>query len=266
MLKESAIFILEFVLDSRMANLPMIRGFSGRLYGYQSVGYYIDTLLNCFEVKRFTEYRGDDASMYEFGLFNNPTFLVFRVAKIFAMIDLNDPVQQEYVWDFFVWLGDTFQPFLDHIEQYIPAVRQEVDTYLVLRFSKKNLSEIQRRLSYHFSAKHLLQIVSFNHGYKQANAWVPPRFLDHFSPCTGPILGIAMGRIYGNSCERQLGDDEIETCFSNIKLMLKFQGLSLRRKLLTLSVSFSLIRKLLYSNPILLLILMRRVCSRSLQN
>ena len=114
MLKEFKLF--EFMLDSRMSNC--IRISNGQFVKYMSLQHLFDNLLTLHEVLGFLRYDGDNRAMYDMGLFNNPTSLVFRIGQISAMINLSKPKQRRDIWEFFMWLTGTFQPFLGQIEYW----------------------------------------------------------------------------------------------------------------------------------------------------
>jgi len=50
-----------------------------RLMPYQGLSHKLDNLLYSHEVKSFMQYEEKCILIYKMGLFNNPTFLVFRI-------------------------------------------------------------------------------------------------------------------------------------------------------------------------------------------
>ena len=126
MVKIFNIKVILFKMDSKI--ISSIDG--TRLMPYQGLSHKLDNLLHSHEVNSFLLYEGDLIFIYKFGLFNNPTNLVFRILEIFEMIQLDARDQQDDIREFFLWLKDIFLPFLAKIEQFMVDVRTQVNNYL----------------------------------------------------------------------------------------------------------------------------------------
>lgn len=143
--------ILNIMIILFMMNSRIILSIDGKsTMTYQGLSHKLDNLLNLPEVNSFLKYEGDSILIYKFGLFNNPTFLVFRIVEIFKMIQLDDRDQQDDIRQFFLWLKNILLPFLAKIEQFMVDVRTQVNNYLEER-EVPTIEKILEVLSNHFS-------------------------------------------------------------------------------------------------------------------
>jgi len=204
----------------------------GRYVEYQGLGHYVSNL-GLPEVFGICNYRGDISFFFTKGLFDNPSFVVLRIADIWWLIHLDDPDQQGDIFDFLVWLVETFLPFLAHVEKHILNVRHQVDACLAERRCPP-LCEILCRLKSHFfvgPSRVFSCIFLRNHrGFPQA------RFL----------AGLAIAQFNGNLCHLS---QEMAARFGlaivQFRMLPQIQGKSFWRRVRTLSIAQSFIRKLL---------------------
>lgn len=222
------------LLNSEMSEpIQMIGPPDGRLVEYQGLGHYVSNLgLN--EVVAICNYRGNVSLFFTKGLFDNPSFVVPRIADIWWLIHLDDPEQQRDIFEFLLWLVEKCLPFLDHAEKHMPDVRHQVDAYLATRRCPP-LCEILCRLKTHFfvgPSRVFSCIFLRNHrGFPQA------RFL----------AGLAIAQFNGNLCH--VSQEMAARCglaivqFSDILLRVRMlpqiQGKSFWRKVRTLSIAQS---------------------------
>jgi len=250
------------LLNSEMSKpIRMIRLPDGRLVEYQGLAHFVSNLgLN--EVVAICNYRGNVSLFFTKGLFDNPSFVVPRIADIWWLIHLDDPEQQRDIFEFLLWLVEKCLPFLDHAEKHMPDVRHQVDTYLATRQCPP-LCEILCRLKSHFFV-----------GPSRVFSCI---FLNHkgFPPQARFLAGLAIAQFNGNLCH--VSQEMAARCglaivqFSDILLRVRMlpqiQGKSFWRKVRTLSIAQSfLIRKLLmlfkrYNCGLLNFRILRRVLS-----
>jgi hypothetical protein len=213
----------------------------GRDVEYQGLEHLVSNLLKLYEVAAICAFRGNSPSLLRMGLFENPSFVVPRIADIFRLFRLDDPEQQRDIFDFLVWLVETFLPFLAHVEKHILHVRHQVDAYLATRQCPP-LSEILCRLKSHFfvgPSRVFSCIFLRNHrGFPQA------RFL----------AGLAIAQFNGNLCHLSqemaarfgLAIVQFSGILLCVRMLPQIQGKSFWRRVRTLSIAQSfLIRKLL---------------------
>jgi hypothetical protein len=146
MVKIFNIKVILFKMDSKI--ISSIDG--TRLMPYQGLSHKLDNLLHSHEVNSFLRYEGESILIYKKGLFDNPTFLVFRIVEIFKMIQLDDENQQDDIRKFFLWLKEIFLPFLAKIEQFMVDVRTQVNNYLEER-KAPTIETMIEDLSKHFA-------------------------------------------------------------------------------------------------------------------
>jgi hypothetical protein len=233
---------------------------------YQSLQHDMDNLLHSDEVLGILQYHGNLVFIYRRGLFDNPSFLVFRICTIFWKIRLDLPDQQDDTLDFFFWLRDMFMPFLAQAEQYIPDVRQMVDDYM----GDRNVPTVENMLSLfrtHFSEKQVM-VVRFIFFTQAPKSIIPKTIFG-----TRPITGLALAKLHGNRCEvlpimaARVGFpiEELTMLLSNLENLSRIQGKPFYGKLLTLSIAQNILIDRMFSQKNLRekFLLLMRVLSRS---
>jgi hypothetical protein len=205
---------------------------------YQSLTHDMVNLLYSDEVRGILEYDGNLVFIYKKGLFDNPSFLAFRIYTIFGKIRLGLPEQQEDILIFFFWLRDMFLPFLARAERFIPDVRSQVDQYL----QKRNVRTIANILE-HVSNSQL----SFIRCIFVVRVPPPPsRITDsNWLPRARRITGLAMAQLYENHFEVSpamaasvcLTVEQLTILLFNLKQYSRNQGKAFYGKLLKLSLA-----------------------------
>lgn len=135
-------------MDSKI--IIFSNGDGKKMMPYQGLSHKLYLLLNSHEVKSFLLYEGDLIFIYKFGLFDNPTCLVFRILEIFKMIQWDARDQQDDIREFFLWLKNIFLPFLAKIKQFMVDVRTQVNNYLKER-KVPTIERMIENLSKHFA-------------------------------------------------------------------------------------------------------------------
>lgn len=250
-----------------MANRRFILSLDGtKMIEYQSLQHDMDNLLHSDDVWGILQYHGNLVFIYRRGLFDNPSFLGFRICTIFWKIRLDLPEQQEDILDFFFWLRDMFMPFLARAEKYIPDVRKQVDDYL----ADRNVPTVGNMLSLfrnHFSEKQVM-VVRFIF-FTQAPKSIIPKTIFR----TRPITGLALAKLHGNRCEvlpvmaARVGFpiEELTVLLSNLENLSRIQGKQFYGKLLTSSIAQNMLIDRMFSPKNLRekFLLLMRVLSRS---
>lgn len=213
---------------------------NGRYVEYQGLAHFVFNL-GLPEVYGICNYRGTISFIFTKGLFDNPSFVVLRIADIWWLMHLDDPDQQGDIFDFLLWLVETFLPFLAHAEKHMLDVRHQVDACLEERRCPP-LCEILCHLKSHFfvgPSRVFSCIFLRNHrGFPQA------RFL----------AGLAIAQFNGNLCHVSqemaarfgLTIVQFSGILLRVRMLPQIQGKSFWRKVRTLSIAQSfLIRALL---------------------
>jgi hypothetical protein len=232
---------------------------------YDGLAHRLDNLKS-IEVTGILSYNKDCVFIYRIGLYENPSFLLFRIFSIFSMIRLYDPEQQDDILNFFVWLKDMFMPFLARVERYIPDVRNEADMYML----KRGIPTIENMLNLfqdHFSQNPLMVLRCIF-----ANRVPPAMRMTRFSK-SDPIIGLSMAKMYGFRCEVSLAmaarvgltTEALSILLSNVENLSHFQGKPFYGKLLTLSVAQKILIERLFCPKNLreIILLMMQLLRRS---
>ena len=215
-----------------------IRSINGRkMMEYDGLAHRLDNL-NSIEVTGILSYKEDCIFIYRIGLYENPSFLLFRIYSIFSKIRLYDPEQQDDILNFFVWLKDMFMPFLARVERYIPDVRNQADMYML----ERGIPTIENMLN--LFQDHFIKTPLMVFRCILANR-VPPKMpMTRFS-WNSPITRLAMAKMYGFRCEVSpamaarvgLTAEALSILLSNVENLSHFQGKPFYGKLLTFSVA-----------------------------
>ena len=161
----------------------------------RSIEYFLDRLFKQPEVVSFMGYRGRDVNLVQIGLFRQPTLVVLKIEQIFRMVQLDDPDQQKSICDFFLWLKDIFQPFLAHIKQSMPAVREQVDIFLSKMGCSHKILTILNVLREHLTIQPLMMLRMLPIPFLFQKR-LPVKFLKMTR-----ITGVAMAHLHGKSCK-----------------------------------------------------------------
>jgi hypothetical protein len=231
-------------MSEKKPDFRVIRSIHGdRFLEYQGIQHDLDNLLNSQEVVSILRYSGDLFFIYIKGLFDNPSFLVFRISTIFWKIHTDLPEQQKDILDFFFWLRDKFLPFLARAEQFMPDVRSQVNQYLEERQvpSIENILDILRK---HFTMdssvilccifirkipESTIQKTVFPNRFARANQICKPAMAKlygiHFE--VSPLMAASVG----------LTVDQLTILLSKLEELSRIQGKPFYGKLLTMSVA-----------------------------
>jgi hypothetical protein len=203
----------------------------------------MDNLLNSDEVRGgILQYDGDLVFIYKKGLFDNPSFLVFRIFTIFGKIRLDFPEHQQNIAEFFFWLKDMFLPFLARAEPFIPDISRQVDQYL----QERNVPTIENLLNIYQGHiwENLMRVVRCIFVVRVPP---PPSRIPHSNwlPRAHRITRLAMAQLYGNHFEVSpamatsvcLTVEQLTILLLNVKQVSQIQGKAFYGKLLTLSVA-----------------------------
>lgn len=132
----------------------------GRKVPYDGLEHQVSNLLNLREVTAICAWRDNSPSLLRMGLFQNPSFLVHRICRIYKCIRLHDQEQAGDILKFFLWLLEHFLQFLTHCENHIADVRSQVDGHL-LEYDIPPLVRVISQLRDHFNAGDLSQVESY---------------------------------------------------------------------------------------------------------
>lgn len=221
--------------------IPSIRGDCS--LEYQGLQHDLDNLLNSQEVMSILEYSGDFSFIYRKGLFDNPSFLLFRISTIFWKIHTDLPEQQKDILNFFFWLRDMLLPFLDRVERFEPNIRSEVVQYL----QERNVPPVENILDTlwkHFTVESSVILCCIFIRKIPKSTIQKTVFPNRFSRAN-QICKPAMAKLYGINFEVSplmaesvdLTVDQLTIILSKLEELSRIQGKPFYGKLLTMSVA-----------------------------
>lgn len=261
-------------MSEEKPDFSVIRSIHGdRFLEYQGIQHDLDNLLNSQEVVSILRYSGDLFFRYIKGLFDNPSFLVFRISTIFLKVRQDLPEQQKDILDFFFWLRDMFLPFLARVERFVPNIRSEVVQYL----QERNVPPVENILDTlwkHFTVdssiilccifirkipESTIQKTVFPNRFARANQICKPAMAKlygiHFE--VSPLMAASVG----------LTVDQLTILLSKLEELSRIQGKPFYGKLLTMSVAQNiLVGRLAYRGKMCdMFAILMRVLSGSFQ-
>lgn len=214
-----------------------------RFLKYQGLQHDLVNLLNSQEVVSILRYSGDFCFIYRKGLFDNPSFLLFRISSIYRKIHLDLPNQQKEILHFFFWLRDKFLPFLARVERFEPNIRSEVVQYL----QERNVPPVENILDAlwkHFTVDSSVIICCIFIRKIPESTIQKTVFPNRFARAN-QICKPAMAKLYGIHFEVSLlmaasvglTVDQLTILLSKLEELSRIQGKPFYGKLLTMSVA-----------------------------